>query len=322
MVPPEVLQHGFGPAMTALVAYLTGRCRLSKRQVAEFFEEAFRVPISIGGVCKLEQDVSAALAAPVEEASAAVRVQPLVNADETGWWENKKRAWLWVAVTGVAIVFRVATSRGAGVARELLGEKFAGRLATDRWSAYNWVETIRRQLCWAHLLRDFQGMVERGGVGGALATEVLEDAYRMMDWWHRVCDGRLDRVQFQERMGLVRASIVQRLRDAAACPEAKTAGMCREILKLEPALWTFIDVEGVEPTNNAGERAIRPAVLWRKGSFGNDSATGSRFTERILTAVATIRLRGQSVLGYLTEACAAYRATRTAPSLLTFTSAE
>jgi transposase len=122
VIPPEVLQHGFGPRMTALVALLTGRCRLSKRQVSEFFDEALNTPISIGAVCALEQDVSAALAVPVEEAAVAVRAQAVAHADETGWRENKKRAWLWVVVTGVAIVFRVARGRGAAVARELLEE--------------------------------------------------------------------------------------------------------------------------------------------------------------------------------------------------------
>lgn len=317
VLPTDVLQHGFGPRMTALVAYLTGRCRLSKRQVAEFFEEALGTPISVGAVCALEQDMSAALAGPYDEAAAVMQTRPVVNADETGWREDKKIAWLWVAVTDLAIVFRVARGRGKAVARELLGEHFAGLLVTDRWSAYNWVESIRRQLCWSHLIRDFQGMVDRGGVGGTLAAEILVEAAKMMNWWHRVCDGGLGRKTFQELMVPVRAEVGRLLRDAEARAEPKTAGMCKEMLKLEAALWTFVTIEGVGPTNNAAERAVRPPVLWRKGSFGNDSAAGSRFAERILTAVATVRLREGSVLGYLAEACSSYRATRTAPSFLT-----
>ena len=316
VIPTAVLLNGFGPRMTALAGYLAGRCRLSKRQVVEFFDEVLNTPISAGGVCAQEQDVSAALAAPYDEVACAVRSQPVVNADESGWREDKKRAWLWVAVTSVAVVFRVARGRGAAVARELLGHDFAGVLGTDRWSGYNWVETTRRQLCWAHLLRDFQGMVDRGGIGGLFGTQFFAQAEKIMDWWHQVCDGELKRATFQQRMVPVRAAVTGLLHEAVVRAEPKTAGMCREILKLEPALWTFVDIEGVEPTNNAAERAIRPAVLWRRGSFGNDSAIGSRFTERILTAVATVRLRGGSVLGYLAEACASYRLTRTAPSLL------
>ena len=320
-LPTDVLQHGFGPRLSAFVAYLTGRCRLSKRQVVELCEDALGTPISLGAVCAIEQDVSAALAAPVDEAAAAVRTQAVVHLDETGWREDKKLAWLWVVVTGVAVVFRVACTRGSVIAKELLGAEFQGRLVTDRWNAYNWFDTARRQLCWAHLLRDFQGMVDRGGPGGELATQLLVHTDQMFVWWSQVRDGSLTRLIFQQQMTPVRAEVGRLLRDAVARAEKKTAGMCKEMLKLEPALWTFVDIEGLEPTNNAAERAIRPAVLWRKGSFGNDSPNGSRYTERILTAVSTVRLRGGDVLEYLADACSSHRESRPAPSLLAITSA-
>lgn len=315
-LPAHVLRHGFGPRLTGLVAYLTGFGRLSKRQVVELCQHAFATPISLGAVSALEQDVAAALAAPVEEARAAVRTQAVVHMDETGWREEKKRAWLWMTVTSVAIVFQVARSRGKAVARELLGETFLGRLVTDRWNAYNWVDVAQRQLCWAHLLRDFEGMIERGGVGGELAAKMRDEIDKMFDWWSQVRDGTLLRWDFQLRMRAVRAEVGRLLREAAARAEPRTAGMCAEILKLEPALWTFVAFEGIEPTNNVAERAIRPAVLWRKGSFGNDAAKGSRFAERVLTVVATVRMRKGNVLRYLTQACTEYRNTGTSPSLL------
>ena len=315
-LPTDVLQHGFGPRLSSFVAYLTGRCRLSKRQVVELCEDALGTPISLGAVCAIEQDVSAALAVPVEEAAAAVRTQPVIHLDETGWREDKKLAWLWVVVTGVAIVFRVARTRGSAIAKELLGDDFRGRLVTDRWNAYNWFDTARRQLCWAHLVRDFRGMVDRGGVGGGVATDLVVHADQMFVWWSQVRDGTLSRVDFQQRMTPVRAEVARLLRDAVVRAEKKTAGMCKEMLKLEGALWNFVDIEGLEPTNNVAERAIRPAVLWRKGSFGNDSSNGSRYAERILTAVSTVRLRGGDVLEYLAEACASHRESRAVPSLL------
>lgn len=321
-LPDSALLHGFGPRVSAFVAYLTGRCRLSKRQVVELLEEALGTPISTGAVCAIEQDVSAALAKPVEEATAAVQKQTIAHMDETGWRENKQRAWLWTVVTSAAIVFHVTCSRGSAVARKLLGDSFRGHLVTDRWSAYNWFDVRQRQLCWSHLLRDLQGMVERGGVGEVIATVVLSYAGDMFEWWSQVRDGKLEREQFQERMKPVRAEVEKLLALAAKHAEKKTAGMCKEILKLKEALWTFVDVEGVEPTNNVAERALRPPVLWRKGSFGNDSAAGARFCERILTAVATVRLRGGSVLQYLTQVCAQYRQFRTAPSLLEVTAAQ
>lgn len=315
-LPDEAVLHGFGPRLSAAVAYLTGRCRLSKRQVSEVAADLFGTPMSIGAVCAVEQDVSHALAGPVEEARVAVRAQPLAYLDETGWREDKKRAWLWVAVTAVATVFQVAKSRGGKVAREILGEGFVGRIVTDRWSGYSWVDVLRRQLCWAHLLRDFMGMTERDDIGAGLAAEILLEVDQMLDWWKQVGFGTLARAEFQERMAPVRVRVKDLLRIASTSAAPKTAGMCREILALEPALWTFVDVEGVDHTNNAAERAIRPAVLWRKGSFGNDSEIGSRFTERILTAVATLRQQKRSVLEYLAGACVAVRAGRVVPSLL------
>lgn len=315
-LPDEALLHGFGPRLAAVTAYLAGRCRLSKRQISEILADVFGTPMSTGAVCAVEQDASAALAAPVEEARQAVRQQSYAHLDETGWREEKRRAWLWVAVTSVATVFQISRSRGSKVVREILGEAFGGTITTDRWSAYGWVDVLRRQLCWAHLLRDFQGMTERDAVGARVATEILGEVEKMFDWWHRVRDGTMENVAFQKLMTPVRARVGDLLREASTSAEKKTAGMCREILTLEPALWTFVDVLGVEPTNNRAERAIRPAVLWRKGSFGNDSERGSRFTERILTAVATLRQRGQPVVAYLTEACAAARAGRAIPSLI------
>jgi transposase len=315
-LPDKALLHGFGPRLSGLIAYLTGRCRLSKRQVVELCEDAFATPLSTGAVCAIEQDASETLAAPVQEAREILREQPVVHLDETGWREDKKKAWLWTAVTATVIVFQIARSRGSIIARGLLGAEFRGRLVTDRWSAYNWVDATLRQLCWSHLSRDFRGMVERGGIGGWLATLMVAEVDKMFASWARVRDGTLKRADFQQLMKPVRAEIERLLEEASLRAETKTAGMSAEILKLRAALWTFVDHEGVEPTNNAAERAIRPAVLWRKGCFGTDTQAGSRFAERILTTVATVRLRGGNVLDYLTTAMAHYRDSRTTPSLL------
>jgi transposase len=315
-LPDSALLHGFGPRLCGLIAYLSGRCRLSKRQIVELLADAFATPLSTGAVCAIEQDVSAALAAPVEEARALVREQAVVHLDETGWREDKKKAWLWTAVTSAVIVFQIARSRGSVIARSLLGPDFSGRIVTDRWSAYNWVKARMRQVCWSHLARDFEGMVQRGGRGGRLAALLVTEVDKMFVWWAQLRQDVLMREDFQRRMKPVRAEVERLLEEASAHAEAKTAGMAFEILKLRLALWTFVDHEGIEPTNNAAERAIRPAVLWRKGSFGTDSQAGSRFAERILTAVATIRLRGGNVLRYLMSATAQYRDSRTALSLL------
>lgn len=320
-LPEGVPTSAFGPRLAAAVALCSGRYRMPKRTMQELLRDLFGVEVALGSVSKIERFVSTALAAPVEEARAAIREQEVVHQDETGWFEGPKdgrktRAWLWVAVSAVATVFRIARSRGAQVAKEMLGEDFRGFLVVDRWSAYLWKPRGMRQVCWAHLVRDFRGFVERGGASARIGEQLLIQAKLMSHWWHRIRDGTLTRRTFQRRMKKMERSVGRLLRKAAVCGNAKTEGVAKAILKHEPALFTFVLATGVEPTNNAAERALRGAVIWRKISFGTDSENGSRFVERILTVVATLRQQRRHVLGYLTAACQAALHRRPAPSLL------
>lgn len=188
-------------------------------------------------------------------------------------------------------------------------------------SAYNWLITLLRQLCWAHLLRNLQAFVDRGGESQRIGQDILTQADLMFEWWHKVRDGTMSRATFQAKMQAVEHQVGQLLRRGTACDHSKTAGTCRDILKREDALWTFVRVEGVEPTNNLAERQVRPGVLWRKTSFGTQSEAGSRFVERIMTVVATLKQQQRNVLDYLTEACDAANWGRKAPSLLPDTAA-
>jgi transposase len=316
VLPPGVPIGNFGARLQAMVSVCSGAYRMSKRQIEELVEDFFGVPISLGSIANLEQATSEAVAAPVDEVARAVREEPVVHADETGWFEHSKRAWLWAAVTAHMALFLIRARRSARAAKDLLGAAFAGILVSDRWSAYAWVDVARRQLCWAHLLRQFRGFQDRGPEARVIgeALELLTEA--MFHVWHRVRDGTVTRAAFREFIENLRPHVVGRLQEGAACPVQAVAGRCREILELEPALWTFADVEGVEPTNNAAELRIRHGVLWRKTSFGTDSPNGSRFVERILTVVTTLRMQGRNVLDYVTAACEAALAGTPAPSLL------
>jgi len=252
----------------------------------------------------------------VADAQAYVRAQAVAHLDEPGWREGRARAWLWVAVTTWVTVFLVRLSRGAKVAEELLGERFCGILGTDRWSAYTWYPTRWRQICWAHLLRDFEAMIERGGPSQEVGERLREQAQQMFHAWHRVRDGTRTHAQCRVVMRPIRCAVARWLKAGQTCGVAKTEGVCREVLKVYDALWTFVRVEGVEPTNNAAERAIRPGVLWRKGRFGTQSAQGSRFVEAMMTVVATLKQQHRNVLASLTDACQAAYTGLPAPSLL------
>ena len=315
-LPAGVPRGRFGARLQAMVAVLSGAYRLSKRNIVGILEDFFGVQVGLGTVSALEEATSAALEGVVEEAQEYVQAQCVVNVDETGWKEGSKKAWLWVGVTSLVTVFVVRLSRGAKVVQELLGKAYGGVVGSDRWSGYSWVDVRRRQVCWAHLVRDFRAFVDRGGASAGVGEGLLCQAEMMFRWWHRVRDGTLKRSSFRVYLGGVRRRVGELLREGEACAHPKTARTCKNLLKVEAALWTFVRREGVEPTNNAAERAMRAGVLWRKGSFGTQSATGSRFVERMMTVVATLRQQERNVLEYVTAACQAAIRGKAPPSLL------
>lgn len=320
-VPAGVPAGAFGPRLEATVAVCTGVYHLSRRTTVGLMADLFGVGLSLGTVSACEQAVSAAVAKPVAEAHAYVQQQDVVHADETGWRQGRQRAWLWVVVSALVTVFLVHRRRSTAAARALLGELTHAILVTDRWSAYQHWAVEQRQLCWAHLRRDFTAFTERGGPSARVGRGLLKDAKAMFARWHRVRDGTLSHRQFRLEMRPLRRRVERRLRHGAARADAKTAATCRDLLALAPALWTFIDLPGVEPTNNVAERAIRPAVLWRRKSFGTHSAAGSRFAERLLTVAATLKQQGRNIVDYMTAACAASLHGKSAPSLLPAASA-
>lgn len=313
--PGGVPRGVLGPRLVALIAVCTGVYHLSKRTTAGLLADLFRVPVAVGTITACEHTASAVLAAPVAAAQAYVQQAPVVHADETGWREGRQRAWLWVAVTTLVTVFLIHRRRGAVAARALLGASTAC-LVSDRWSAYARWPLARRQLCWAHLRREFVAFTERGGAAARLGHALLRDTTRMFTWWHRVRDGTWTRGQFQLAMRPLQRRVERRLRHGAVCGHATTAATCRALLALAPALWTFVDVPDVDPTNNAAERALRPAVLWRKGCWGTHSAAGSRFVERILTVATTLKQQHRNIVDYVTQACVAALHGDAAPSLL------
>jgi len=306
----------FGPRLQATTGYLSGRMGMSQRDIQETLETLFHTDLSLGSVPALELVVSDALARPVADAQTYVQQQPVANVDETGWHEQAQRAWLWVAATPLVSAFLVLATRGAQGVRQLLGEAFAGLVGSDRWSAYNWLDPLRRQVCWAHLKRDFQKLVDRGGPSQRIGEGLLEQVEQLFRLWQRVRDGTLSRRDFQREAQPIRAQVHTLLDEGAGLSHKQTRHTCENLLKLEAALWTFVDVEGVEPTNNQAERCLRRAVLWRRRSFGTQSEEGSRFVARILTTVTTLRQQKRDVLDYLTAVCAAAIRGETPPSLL------
>ncbi|QJW95738.1 IS66 family transposase [Frigoriglobus tundricola] len=313
-VPAEAAT-GYGPRAQAVAAVLTGSCRLGKRGTSQLFADLFGLPLSPAMVCKLQHRTAEALKPVAEDALIYTRGQP-ANVDETGWTQGRKRAWLWVAVTTFVVAFLIRKTRG----RSAFDDLRAGSTAvhtTDRYPVYTHLSKHTRQLCWAHLRRDFQAMIDRGGSGTAIGAALLASSDALFEHWYRVRDGTLARSTFRSNyVPELRHQIGEHLRTGAACGCAKTAATCGDLLAVEASLWTFARVVGVEPTNNAAEREVRHAVCWRKTSFGTDSERGSRFVERILTILASCRRQNRNVLAFLTDAIRAHRNGEPAPTLL------
>lgn len=323
---------GYGERVTAYVSVLSGQYRQSHRMVQSLLDDLFGVKLSVGSIQQLRQESSEAVAPPVAEAHRYVQQQGVINIDETGFSQGnadgrnpgKRKGWLWVIVTPLVSYFAVCLSRSQSICQQLLGEGFDGIVGSDRYSAYNCYEPEQRQLCWAHLKRDFTRISERPGAAGALGKALLEQQKLLFESWYRVRDGTLSREAFARVVKPIREQVHTLLSVGGSYELAKgektvfaqTVRTCRQLLKVEASLWTFVTTEGVEPTNNGAERALRPAVLWRKNSFGSQSQNGSLFVSRMLTVMTTLRAQNRSVLDYLVEACRAARQGKPAPSLL------
>lgn len=315
-LPPGVPIGAFGPRLQAAVAGISGRYRLSRRAVVGILADVVGAQVALGSVDALCQATSEALAQPVAELAQAVRAAPVANADETSWLQASKLCWLWVVVTGWITVFTIAQSRRGEVIKGMLGEDFAGIVTSDRYQGYLWLGALHRQLCWAHLKRDFQGLVDRGGAAKAVGQPALALVARLFAAWHVAKDDPAARGDLLQTMQPIQEAFRILLETGQTSPSPKAAGLCHNLLALWPALWTFVTVPGVEPTNNAAERAIRPAVLWRKQSLGTKTEAGNQFVARILSAAATCQQQQRSFLDYLTAACSAQQHGLPSPSLL------
>jgi transposase len=305
-LPREVPRSAFGPRLQAAVVTLAVRNRVSRRDTTELARELFGVELATGSVDAIIHRAGEALAGPHTQLEQRIKSASVVNIDETGWKTAGGRRTLWGALTSRTAVFRIAPGRHAFEARTLLGERFAGIVCSDRWRGYDYLDPTQRQLCWAHLVRDFtahsDGMAEQQqfGYGGLV---IAHDLFAAWDSYQQ--DG--DRARLQAQTAPLQDKLRTMLEHAARkSPRTKYhRQFAKNLLNRWPALWTFTHTDGVEPTNNHAERGLRGAVIYRKLSLGSQSEQGERTIERLLSASITCRLRKQSLYDYLTQVIAA-----------------
>jgi transposase len=304
---------GFVPRLTALMGVLIGHYRMSRRSVTDLLGRLLDVPApSLGSTEACTQETSAALEAAYRDIQAEVRGSWWACVDETPWKLCGQKRWLWVGAAERATAFRIGRGRGKKELREFLGE-FNGILSSDRWCSYQ--AYPKRQICWAHLIRNCRKLVLRGGKAAEFGEAGEKLCEQVFERWRSYRAGELARDEWQRAMRALEQEFRRLAEEGEKSINQKVASMCRNLLKLWPSLWTFVD-EPVEPTNNTAERALRKAVLWRKNCFGNQSEAGLRYAERILSVSATCQQQKIHPLDFVARSIAALRAGTTAPHIL------
>lgn len=322
-LPDEVVGQ-FGPQLTALVAYLTVVCRLPRQVVRRLLEGALQIPMSLGSTQRAWEEASAAVAGPYGELQDALPDQPVLNGDETGHRTNAAKRWLWTLVAPTFIFYTITTSRGADVLRDLLGDTFGGVLASDRLPTYLSYAVDRRQFCWAHFRRNLLSAQELATSAAArrFCDEALGLQRQLFRLWHRfrgdprVRGKPLTRAELIDRVWPIETQFFELAERHVNAPDRRVANLARALFVHHDHFFTFVSHEGVEPTNNAAERALRTAVQWRKIMFGTRSAAGELAVARLLTITRTCHLQQISVLAYLTAAIGCYRRRQAVATLL------
>ena len=304
----------FGPRVMAMMALLTGFYHLSRRKAADLLSDIVGVRVSLGALSAVEERVSDAVQPAVDEAWQLVEHADIKHTDGTSWSQAGATMALWVIASATVTVFKIVANSAKVTLQPLYGA-LHGILVSDRAKALGFWAMERRQICWAHLLRKFVSFSERDGPTGKFGKELLDYTGLVFDYWREFKAGKLDRDKFMVRMLPVRKQMEALIERAAGSKIEGLSGSCADILAHKAALWTFVETEGVEPTNNHGEREIRAFVLWRKRSFGTQSERGNVFAENLMTVAHTARKQNRNVLEFLTACCEAQRDKKAVPSL-------
>lgn len=314
-LPAGVPQGQSGPRLMALTALLMAYFRQSKRRTAEFLGTLLNQPCCPALTVKIQNQVAEAVRPSYEELAAQLPDEEHLNIDETATKQENGKAWLWTFVARLFTVFAVRPTREATALGDFLTERFRGIVTCDRAKMY-W-RVGRLQWCWAHLKRDFQAMIDTGDKRAKwLGYRLRAATCELFEHWADYRAGKISREALVRRMGPVRRKVERLLLRGTQSTNSDACGMCRELYEHREWLWTFLHHAGVEPTNNAGERSLRHAVIWRKLSFGTQSAAGSRFVETMLTVIETCRQQRRNAFAFVTSAVESHLAHQPAPSLL------
>lgn len=308
-LPKGVSTRWFGTNVQAQLSELTTKYKMSRRDAVKFLESAYGFKLCLGSVSNYEELTSQALVQSYEEIKSEINKSEDKNVDETGYSQNGIRKYAWIVITKKYALFSCNRSRGKRVAKELIGENYGGFVTTDRFSSYDWLDPEKRQVCWAHLKRDFKKISQRGGDSEIIGNALLEYCKKMFVLWKEFLASSAQNARdiLREKIKPLRTAVELHLEKGTRCSHLNTQRTCAKMLKLSCSLWTFIDFENVEPTNNHAERGLRLLVLHRKNSFGTQSDRGSKFIERMLSIVVSANLMKISVIEFVKKAITAFK---------------
>ena len=323
-LPPGVPTGMLGPRLLSWAGLLTTQYRISRQNVAHLFQDLLGLKLSVANLSSQERHLGQALAQAHAELAQWFREEDVQFLDESGWRQGNadgenpesKRAWIWVQTNALATLFTFTLSRSREILKGLLGKSFLGFICSDRYSVYAHLPKQQRGVCWAHMLRDFQRIAERDGPAGELGEALQRQGLNMFARHSAYKAGETDHQGFVSDTASIRDNLLELLEYGAGLPHAQTARTCRKLVEIEPCLWRFVEVDGLEPTNNKAERALRAVVVSRKVQYGSQSERGSRFQERMQTVIATCRQQGRSALAFCEAALKSHFGLGNAPSLL------
>lgn len=309
-LPAGVPSGQIGPRALALIGVLATRYHLTQFKIRDLLAHMMGLDFSVGAVSQAHGKVAQALKAPVQEAARTLAQAPLVHMDETRYpREGQSANWVWAVVAPSLVVFSVLPSRARYVIHDLIGTKPQGIVVSDRYAAYAYIDASQRQVCWAHLIRDFTRMAERQGQAGRIGAKLLAMGYLLFRWR----DQGKTAAQFEP----LQRRVLLALRQGSELPGCKrTRATCQNLLKLWSALWNFVDNPIVPPTNNDAERAIRGIVLKRKISGPTRSKRGDEFIARGFSVAESCRRQGRDLITYMHQAVIAWIDGSTHPCLV------
>ena len=308
-LPSSVQSSQMGPGLLALIAELSGRYRMSVKQIQHFLGSVFTLPFSTGAISQAQGKVTQALGPIYTQVQDYARSQEVGHADETTHWRSGERRWMWVLSAGMAVFFMTHYSRGKAAAARLLGE-FSGYLVTDNYSGYNDVASERRQLCWAHLIRHCIRLSEYSGEVGKVGRRLLRLARFSIHIDHRWRADPQNSARYIALLRRCRAKWIRTLRLAVrhggdyGSGSKRLVNQCKHLLKVEPMYWTFMQDRRVAMTNNEAERVLRGHVIWRKVGLGTWSARGDQFRATMLSVTHSAARLGINSYALIRQASA------------------